>query len=65
MPEVLGGCNIGPTASTAAPGVARPPASPGAPHSITAASAGGGAHLTQALALKATFPPLGSMVGAA
>jgi hypothetical protein len=44
--------------------VARPPASPAAPHSSTAAHVAGAAHLTHALALKATLPPLGSADGA-
>ena len=41
-----------------------PSASPAAPHSSTAAHVLGAAHLTHALALHATLPPLGSAAGA-
>jgi hypothetical protein len=53
-----------PTTSVIACGEMPTPTSPAAPHSSTAELVLGAAHLTHALALKATFPPLGSADGA-
>lgn len=52
------------TMSAAACVDARPGASPAAPQTSAAAYKRGAAHLTQALALHATLPPLGSADGA-
>jgi hypothetical protein len=61
---LFGGGTVALTASTSACGDAACCASPAAPHSSTPAHVVGAAHLTHALALKATLPPLGSAAGA-
>jgi hypothetical protein len=65
MPLFGGGtCILPPTTSASACGVASCCASPAAPHPSTAAHVAGAGHLTHALALHATLPPLGSADGA-
>jgi len=61
---LFGSGTVAPTTSAAAWGDAPCCASPVAPHSSTAAHVAGAAHLTHALALHATLPPLGSADGA-
>ena len=64
VPQLADAAAVPATASPIACGDATPCASPAAPHSSTAAYEAGAAHLTHALALKATLPPAGSAAGA-